>query len=289
MGADGVPGRDAQRGDAPSAAHRRSGDAPQSRAQDWNPESYGRFTDLRLRPALDLMARVGELPHGKVIDLGCGSGAAAGALADRWPDRKLVGVDNSPAMIAKAAATGAYRRCDLSDIRSWDPGKPPALIFSNAALQWLEDHATLLPYLAGLLAPGGVLAVQMPSQTGAPSHRFLRDFAAEMFPDRFDFTHWTPPVAAPMDYARLLAPLGQADVWTTDYIQRLTPQPGGHPVRRFTESTALRPFAAKLAPDELATFLTRYDAALESAYPAEADGTVLFPFRRLFFVLRRAG
>ena len=261
---------------------------PRTESADWNPESYGRFRDLRVRPALDLMARVGELPAGKVIDLGCGAGAVGAALADRWPGRKIVGVDASPAMIGKAAATGAYHRCDLADIRRWEPGKPPALIFSNAALHWLDDHAALLPRLAGLLAPGGVLAVQMPMQWGAPSHRFLRDLAAEMFPDRFDFSGWVAPVAPPLDYARMLAPLGEVDVWSTDYIQRLAPEGAVHPVRRFTEATALRPFAAKLNESELAGFLVRYEGALDAAYPAEPDGTVLFPFRRLFLGLRVA-
>jgi len=255
---------------------------------DWNPECYGRFADLRLRPALDLMARVDELPHGKVIDLGCGAGAVGPALSARWPERKLIGVDASPAMLQQAAATGAYRRCDLADIRDWQPGRPPALIFSNAVLHWLDNHADLIPHLARMLAPGGVLAVQMPAQTSAPSHRFLREFAAEMFADRFDFSGWKPPVAAAVDYARMLAPLGAADVWTTDYIQRLAPTPKGHPVRHFTEATALRPFAEKLSTAEQAALLARYEAALAVAYPAEADGSVLFPFRRLFIVLKVA-
>lgn len=263
--------------------------SPSARAPDWNPSTYARFGDLRLRPALDLIGRIGPLPHGKVIDLGCGAGAVAEALATSWPDRKLVGVDASPAMIAKAAGTGAYRRCDLADIRTWEPNKPPALIFSNAALQWIDDHAALLPKLAESLAPGGVLAVQMPMQYAAPSHRFLRDFAAEMFPDRFDYTHWIEPVATPLEYSRLLSPLGAVDVWTTDYIQRLTRNGlPGHPVRRFTEATAMRPIAEKLTPQELADFTTRYEASLDIAYPTEADGSVLFPFRRLFFVLRTA-
>ncbi|HEY0214058.1 MAG TPA: methyltransferase domain-containing protein [Paenirhodobacter sp.] len=255
---------------------------------DWNPDAYARFADPRLRPVQDLIARIGDLPHGKVIDLGCGAGAAATTLADRWPDRKIVGVDNSPAMLARAAATGVYRRCDLADVSDWRPGKPPALIFSNAVLQWLENHATLLPHLASLLAPGGVLAVQMPSQFAAPSHRFLRDFTGEMFPDRFDFTEWTPSVATPLEYSRLLAPLGQVDLWSTEYVHRLPGGDGGHPVRRFTESTALRPFAARLTAPELAALIARYEAALAIAYPYEAYGTVLFPFRRLFFTLRVA-
>jgi trans-aconitate 2-methyltransferase len=255
------------------------------READWNPAAYARFHGLRLRPALDLLAQVGDLPDGQIVDLGCGNGAAGPALSCRWSGRKLVGVDLSPAMLAEAAATGAYKRCDLADLTEWVPKKPPALIFSNAVLHWLGDHATLLPRLVGWLAPGGTLAVQMPRQYGAPSHRFLREFAQEMFPDRFDFAGWTPPVAPAADYARMLAPLGQVNAWATDYIQRLDPVAGAHPVRRFTESTALRPFVEKLSADEQAAFVARYEAALAAAYPAEADGAVLFPFRRVFFTV----
>lgn len=255
-------------------------------AGDWSPERYARFKDLRLRPALDLLARVPALPpKGRIIDLGCGSGSVAEALNHRYPKRKLVGVDSSPAMLEKAAATGAYDRCDLADISVWESNKQPALIFSNAALQWLGNHTMLLPRLARMLRAGGVLAVQMPRQYGAPSHRFLREFAAEMFPDRFDFDAWESPVAAPTDYARLLRGLGSLDIWQTDYVQRLAKEGDVHPVRRFTESTAMRPFLEKLTDDEATRFVQRYDAALEAAYPIEADGSVLFPFRRVFIVL----
>ncbi len=254
--------------------------------RDWNPESYARFGDLRLRPALDLLARVGALPAGEVIDLGCGNGAAGPALRERFgADRRIVGLDASPAMLEVAGRGGAYDALVEGDAAEWAADRPVALIFSNAALQWLPDHARLMPRLAAELVPGGVLAVQMPRQYGAPSHRFLRDFAAEMFPDRFDLAAWTAPVAPPVDYHRMLAPLGRVDVWETDYVQRLDPVAEGHPVRRFTEATAMRPFLDKLSAPEAAEFVARYDAALGSAYPVERDGSVLFPFRRLFFVL----
>lgn len=254
--------------------------------RDWSPETYSRFRGLRLRPALDLLAQVHDLPEGDVIDLGCGNGAVGPALAALYPDRKVIGIDQSPAMLAEAAATGAYRRCLAEDAFVWEPVAPPALIFSNAALHWLGDHDALLPRLASLLAPGGTLAAQMPRQYGAPSHRFLRDFATEMFPDRFDFVDWQAPVRAPVDYHRLLAPLGLLNIWETDYIQRLAPGGEGHPVRRFTEATAMRPFVDLLNPDETQAFVARYDEALAAAYPAEADGSVLFPFRRVFIILQ---
>lgn len=254
---------------------------------DWKPDLYARFRDLRLRPALDLLAQVPDLPAGNVIDLGCGGGAAAPALRSRFPGRRIEGIDGSPAMLERAEATGLYDRLGEADIVDWCPEHPPALIFSNAALQWLPDHDRLLPRLAASLASEGVLAVQMPRQYGAPSHRFLRDFAADMFPDRFDLADWRPPVATASDYYRLLAPLGQVNVWQTDYVQKLLPGPVGHPVRHFTEATAMRPYLDRLTANEARDFVQRYEAALTIAYPAEADGTVLFPFRRLFFTLTR--
>lgn len=249
---------------------------------DWNPEAYARFRGLRLRPALDLLMQVGTPAGGDVVDLGCGDGAAAAALRARFPKRQLIGVDASPAMLASARG---YDRLEQADIAAWRATEPPGLIFSNAALHWLGDHAALLPRLAGMLPPGGVLAVQMPRQHEEASHRLLRELAAEMFPDRFSPATWRPTVMAATDYARLLAPFGRVDAWETKYIQRLAPESAAHSVRRFTESTAMRPYLEKLTPPEAAAYVARYEAGLAMAYPAEVDGAVLMPFRRLFFVL----
>ena len=253
---------------------------------DWSPGAYDAFRGFRLRPALDLLSAVPErLADGAVVDLGCGSGAAARALRARFPTRRLLGVDTSPAMLEAARRVGVYDGLIEADAGGWEPEAPAALLFSNACLHWLPDHAGLMPRLAARLVPGGCLAVQMPRQHAAPSHRLIRELAARLFPDRFDWSRWEPAVAEPEVYARRLAPLGQVAVWETEYLQRLAPAATGHPVRHFTESTALRPVAAKLSEAERARFLAAYDAALDEAYPAEADGHVLFPFRRLFFVL----
>lgn len=250
---------------------------------DWNPDSYSQFRGLRLRPALDLLAQVGPLPDGDIVDLDCGSGAAAADLRLRWPGAALIGVDRSAAMLAEAP--GLYDRLDQMDIALWAPAVQPALIFSNAALHWLPDHAALMPRLAGFLAPGGVMAVQMPRQYFAPSHRFLRDIAAALFPDRFDPTPFEAPVLTAVGYWEMLQPFGAVQAWETDYVQHL---PGGdiHPVRAFTRSTAMRPFVDKLTVAETDTFVSAYDKALASAYPLAQDGSALMPFRRVFFVLK---
>lgn len=255
--------------------------------QDWNPETYARFRGLRLRPALDLLAQVPALPEGGVVDLGCGAGAVAGALKTRFPDHPLIGVDSSPAMLEQAEETGLYDHLALVDASDWTPERPPALIFSNALCHWLPAHDQLFTRLAHAVAAGGCLAVQMPRQYSEPSHAALRALAAQMFPDRFDFSDWAPPVAAPETYQTLLAPLGRVNVWESVFYQSLEPSVDAHPVRRFTESTAVRPFVAQLTAPELERFLAAYDAALLQDYPLSLGGGVIMPFRRLFFTLTR--
>lgn len=252
---------------------------------DWNPERYGRFRGLRLRPALDLLAQVPDLPDGDVIDLCCGAGAVGPALAERFKGRSLIGIDNSPAMLADADKTGAYTRVVEVDVTKWQPAKPVALLFSNAALHWIPEHETLLPRLAAMLVPAGVLAVQMPRQSGAPSHRFLRDIAASLFADRFEDVPQSP-VPSAVKYWEMLAPLGQVTAWESEYVQRLEPQAEGHPVRAFTQSTVMRPYLDRLSATETEAFFAAYDTALGAAYPLLPDGAALLPFRRVFFTVK---
>ncbi len=252
---------------------------------DWDAGTYDRFRRLRLRPAIHLLSDVPrDLPPGTVVDLGCGTGAVGPLLRKRFRERRLVGLDGSAEMLARVG-DGIYDMLGEADIAGWRPEVPPALIFSNAVLHWLPDHATLFPRLAGLLAPGGVLAVQMPRQFGAPSHRLIHETAAQLFPDRFT-PRREPPVASPEVLQGILAPLGDVSVWESEYLQKLdATEDGSHPVRAFTRSTAARPVLSKLDAAEQERFFTAYDAALTEAYPAAPDGHVLMPFRRQFAVL----
>lgn len=250
---------------------------------DWDPGTYSRFRGLRLRPALDLLRALPPLPAGSVVDLGCGNGAAGPALAKLG--RPVIGIDASPAMLAEARDPGVYATLHQMDIAGWvHDGPAPALIFCNAALHWLPHHEVLIPRLAAMLAPGGTLAVQVPHQNNAPSHRVWLSLAEEMFPGRID-PHQGPDVLRPAEYNRLLSPLGDLSLWETEYYQHLDASADGHPVRRFTETTFARPILAALDVAEQARLITAYEAVMEKVYPAGADGTVLFPFRRMFFTL----
>jgi len=250
---------------------------------DWDPGTYNRFRGFRLRPALDLLRAVPPLPDGPVVDLGCGNGAAGPALARLG--RPVTGIDASPAMLAEAEASGVYAALHRMDIADWmAEGPPPALIFCNAVLHWLPDHGALIPRLAGMLVPGGTLAVQVPHQNNAPSHRVWLSLAEEMFAGRIN-PDQGPGVLRPAEYHRLLSPLGTLSLWETEYYQQLDASADGHPVRRFTQATFARPILAALDCDEQARLIAGYEAVMDKIYPAADDGTVLFPFRRMFFTL----
>lgn len=250
---------------------------------DWDPGTYNRFRGLRLRPALDLLRALPPLPEGPVVDLGCGNGAAGPALAALG--RQVTGIDASPAMLAEAEATGVYAALHRMDIADWVADRPaPALIFCNAVLHWLPGHDLLIPRLVTMLAPGGTLAVQVPHQNNAPSHRVWLSLAEEMFPG-WTYPDQGPDVLRPAEYHRLLSPLGELSLWETEYYQQLAACADGHPVRRFTETTFARPILASLDAGEQARLITAYEAVMDKVYPAAADGTVLFPFRRMFFTL----
>lgn len=251
--------------------------------KDWNPEAYARFRDLRLRPALDLLLAVRSVGGGDVIDLGCGNGAMGARLKQRFAGHRLVGVDASPAMLQTAAESKAYDNLVKADVSDWAVAGA-GLIFANASLHWLADHEALFPRLAGMLGRGGTLAVQMPHQNNAPSHRVWRTLAEELFPGRVD-PEEGPSVLQPTAYYHLLGELGAFSIWETEYYQVLGADKGAHPVRRYLESTYARPILAALEPDERSALTQRYEEVMEKAYPRAADGSVLFPFKRMLFTL----
>lgn len=251
----------------------------------WEPDRYLQFSDERLRPAVDLIARIPLSRPGGIVDLGCGAGNVTRLLASRWPDAEITGLDSSPEMLVRARAALPTARFELAGVESWMPEAPLDLLFSNAALHWLGDHANLFPRLLDQLAPGGVLAVQMPGNFAAPSHRLIRELAAE--------PAWSSRLAEArmgavlgMDaYHHLLAPrCSRLALWETTYWQALH---GTQPVLDWLRGTTLVPYLSRLDATAQADFLDQLGPRLAEAYPAAEDGSVLFPFRRIFIVAQR--
>jgi len=255
----------------------------------WDPARYLAFGDHRLRPALELLERVPLDAPERVYDLGCGTGQVARLMAERWPDATVVGLDSSTEMLERAAAEPGRIRWQNADIRGWTPDAPADLLYSNAALHWVEDHATLFPALVEGLRPGGCLAVQMPLSFDLPSHRLMRETLAGGGPGGAAFgsaalrraaeRRWVEDPA--FYYERLAGRARNLDVWCTEYLQVLE---GDDPVLRWVEGTGLRPILQGLEDEDRARYRAAYAARLRAAYPRRADGRTLYPFRRLFVV-----
>ena len=252
----------------------------------WDPAQYLAFADARLRPALDLLQRVPSEHPASVVDLGCGAGNVTHMLCRRWPAARIVGVDASAAMLARARADGGDVEWQQADVATWRPAAPVDVVYTNAALHWLDDHATLFPALVACLAPGGVLAVQMPRNFTEPSHTSLYATVREgPWRTALEPLIRATPTHAPDFYVDALAPhVATLDVWETTYVQILR---GENPVAEFVKGSALGPFLAALDGADRAAFEAAYRARVRAAYPARANGTTLFPFRRLFLVATR--
>ena len=263
----------------------------------WEPVQYLKYSSERLRPALDLMARIAHATPRSIVDLGCGAGNVTRILAERWPNARVIGVDNSEAMLAKAreavpAPIGI--EWHAADLAAWVRSARPAsvdLVYSNAALHWLGDHATLFPALMRIVARDGVLAVQMPSNFLAPSHIVLEEVVGSpRWTVRLGALRRGVPVAPAAQYYEWLAPVAESlDVWTTEYLHVLPPDPGGdHPVIAWMRGTALTPFFAALDTNAQRELVAECAERIANAYPPRPDGCVLYPFRRLFLVGARA-
>jgi len=262
-------------------------EAPKGNGPSWDPGCYLTFGDQRLRPALDLLARVPTIEAEHIADLGCGPGNVTPFLRRRFPKAQILGLDSSAAMLAKARQAVPEATWIEGDIAAWQAERPLDAIYSNAALHWLPDHVTLFPRLLAQLRPGGVLAVQMPDTAAGRWRRILRDVAAT--------GPWAPALAdllrpgnvlAPAAYHRLLAAKTESlDIWRTDYLHVLD---GADAVFAWTGGAGARPFLDRLSGAQRDAFAAAYRQGLLAAYPPEPDCRTLMPFTRSFVVAVRA-
>jgi trans-aconitate 2-methyltransferase len=252
--------------------------------RDWNSELYMKFEAERNRAASDLLAHVRDLSPKSIVDLGCGPGNSAQLLATRFPEASILGVDSSNNMLIVAQLRAPAARFMLDDLEHWRPSDAPDLIFANAALHFATDHYGLIERLVSYLAPGGVLAVQMPNNTHQASHALMRMISAEgPWVDRLlPVAKTRALIGPPEEYFRLLRPLcAHVEIWQTSYIH---PVAGPEKIVEWFEGAELRPFLNPLTADERAEFLARYRAELEATYERQPTGEVLLHYPRLFFV-----
>lgn len=249
----------------------------------WNAEQYLKFEQERTQPALDLIARIPLHDPQKVLDIGCGPGNSTQQLQKRFPYAEVVGIDSSEEMIKTASAhypNIKFLLCDATkDLLALN--KAYDVVFSNACIQWVPDHPNLLKNMMALLNPGGVLAVQTPINEQEPIHQIIKQTVSEekwvsSFPNPRVFYNLS--VGA---YHDVLAELSDHfSIWQITYYHTMHSH---QDIMEWYRGTGLRPYLSLLKGEQARAFEEEIYQKVVSSYPVQQNGTVLFPFPRLFF------
>jgi trans-aconitate 2-methyltransferase len=253
---------------------------------DWSARQYLKFEDERTRPPRDLLAQVPLQSPRRVVDLGCGPGNSTELLVARFLQAQVIGLDSSPDMLSKARQRLPKCQFVEADIAAWAPEEDADLLFANAAFQWVPDHPRHLRRLLEALQPGGVLAVQMPDNTGEPANRLQVEVAAN--------GPWAKALAAAVPRSSLLSPeayydllrpiCSQIDIWHSIYNNVLAAPAA---IVEWFKGSSLQPYLARLDGAMREQFLAAYTEKVAAAYTPRLDGKVLLKFPRLFIVAVR--
>lgn len=251
--------------------------------KDWNPELYLKYHNERTQPSIDLISRINFPNPRNIIDIGCGPGNSTQILVDRWPKSKIIGIDNSPAMIQKAKSDFPKQKWKIMDANNIDTEEQFDIVFSNATIQWLPNHESLLKNLKKLVSEQGILAVQIPLFWDMPIGKSISQIS-----QNDNWKTLTSEVSklftihnSSFYYDQLSKLFGSVEIWETDYIHILDSQLS---ILEMIKSTGLKPFLEKLESDsDKNRFEKEVFSEIIVEYPTQKNGKVLFPFKRLFF------
>jgi len=250
----------------------------------WDPDSYLKFQDERTQPSIDLVSRIDLVSPERIIDIGCGPGNSTMALRRRWPLSRIIGLDSSPEMIARAKETYPRENWLLADAAEWECAERFDVVFSNATLQWIPNHESLIRKLWDRVDADGALAVQVPANTDSPLYQAVSTVSRR--------TEWQERLSGcgelltfhdPAFYYDLLSTASRRiSIWQTTYFHVMANHQG---LIDWYASTGMRPYLERLADDgQRHSFREYVREEIRDRFPLRKDGKILFPFRRLFLI-----
>ncbi len=245
----------------------------------WNPELYHKFQEERFAPYYDLIDLISVKEGIEGLDLGCGTGELTKMLSEKLPASRILGIDSSPAMLEQAKDKSApglsFELRSIMDIEGeWD------LIFSNAAIQWVQEHRELIPKLLSHIRPGGQLAIQIPSNHNHPTQDFILETGREE-PFSTALKGWTRSysVLTIREYSELLYDSEGEDIVV---FEKIYPHvlPDSYAVLDWLSGTAILPYLERLPVELHEPFLGVIGEKLKESYPGSP---VFYPYNRIFF------
>lgn len=255
----------------------------------WDPQKYNQFKNIRHQPFFDLMNMIDEngLAHG--VDIGCGTGEQTNILAERFEHTQFLGIDASPEMLEKSIEWKKerlkFKVRTIEDFvnetapESWD------LIFSNAALQWSDNHHELFPRLIRLLSPRGQFAVQMPVQNENLLNRILHEMVQEKpFVDLLKGWKRGSPLLSIDEYAQIMFEGGLSNIQVVQKVYPIIADNAGV-LFDFIAGSALIPYMERLSDEEQQLFTKEYQSRIQKAFK---KFPAIYAFKRLLLYGRKS-
>jgi trans-aconitate 2-methyltransferase len=252
--------------------------------KDWNPDKYLLFKNERTQPAIDLVEKINLNNPKNVIDIGCGPGNSTQILVNKWPNCNVVGLDSSKSMIEKA-------KNDYPN-QTWIHGKAEnipdderySLVFSNASLQWMDEHEMLIPRLWNVVDDNGVFAAQIPNFENMPVNFAINDvLKKKKWNNCIRNNIWNKQLRKLNYYYEILSKYtDEITLWETHYYHIMESTKG---IIDFVHSTALRPYLEQVETEnEKQEFLNEVIDGCKKHYKKQSNNKVLFPFQRMFII-----
>ncbi|MBB6370569.1 methyltransferase domain-containing protein [Chryseobacterium shigense] len=252
----------------------------------WNPEVYNQFKNIRFKPFYDLAELIADEKNMKAVDLGCGTGEQTAILTEKLTHATFTGIDSSPEMLEKSKMLENerlhFRLATTEDLlkadERWD------LIFSNAALQWSDNHQKLFPKLISRLNSGGQLAVQMPYQPGNTLNNILFELADEE-PFRTQLNGWNRPSAVLTidEYAQILFDNGIEDLNLSQKVYPIIAE-DHETLFNFISGSALIPYLERLDEEQQKIFTTEFRQRIAAGFPKLP---AIYAFKRILMYGRK--
>jgi len=226
----------------------------------WNPEVYNQFKNIRYQPFFDLMNLISPDNLKKAIDIGCGTGEQTHILSEKFENAEFLGIDSSTEMLSESNLFEnnrlSFKQKTVEEL--YDSEEKWDLIFSNAALQWSDDHKKLFTKLLSLLSENGQFAVQMPVQAGNILNQILFQLASEE-PYKTQLQHWNrvSPVLSLDEYAKMMFDAGLKDLNISIKVYPIIAD-DAEKLFQFISGSALIPYLERLDEIHQEKFISEY-------------------------------
>lgn len=252
----------------------------------WNPEVYNQFKNIRYQPFFDLMNLISPDNLKKAIDIGCGTGEQTHILSEKFENAEFLGIDSSTEMLSESNLFENnrlnFKQKTVEEL--YDSEEKWDLVFSNAALQWSDDHKKLFSKLLSLLSENGQFAVQMPVQAGNILNQILFQLASEE-PYKTQLQHWNrvSPVLSLDEYAKMMFDAGLKDLNISIKVYPIIAD-DAEKLFQFISGSALIPYLERLDEINQEKFISEYKKCIAEKFdrfPA------IYAFKRMLLYGRR--